>query len=114
MWSASNGGTPTNRKCKDVVGKKLLPNWPITTYDINNENYIFGTDLVGVRVKAVIKKLSSANTEEYVNIPEYFYKIHEFLTLTADVMFVSENMFMITPESKLKFMKVEYLPSQTA
>ena len=62
----------------------------------------------------MIKKLSSANTEEYVNIPEYFYKIHEFLTLTADVMFVSENIFMITPESKLKFMKVEYLPSQTA
>ena len=81
---------------------------------VGNPNSMFGTDLLGVRVKVVIKKLSGSKTKEYVKIPEYFYKIHELLTLTADIMFVSENMFMITPESKLKFMKVEYLPSQTA
>ena len=53
-------------------------------------------------------------TEEYVNIPKGFYKIHKFATLTSDAMFFNGNYFMITSARKLKFVTVEHIPSLTA
>ena len=50
-------------------------------------------------------------TEEYVNIPKGFYKIHKFATLTSDAMFFNGNYFMITSARKLKFLTVEHIPS---
>ena len=49
-----------------------------------------------------------------MNIPEYFYKLHNFVNLTAYIMFINGNGFMITPERKLKFITVDQIPSQTA
>ena len=40
--------------------------------------------------------------EWYVKTPEDFYKLHNFVTLMADVMTVNGNPFLITPERKLK------------
>ena len=45
-------GHPTDRKHKDMARKKLPPSFPITTYDITNADYMFGTDLSGARGKA--------------------------------------------------------------
>ena len=49
-----------------------------------------------------------------MKIPEDFNKLHKFLTLTADVMFVNLNYFMIESARKLKFVTVEHIPSLTA
>ena len=65
-------GHTTDRKYKDMVSNKLLPNLPITTHDTNNENSMFGPDLSGVRVKIVRNKPIRVDTEEYMNIPEDF------------------------------------------
>ena len=40
---------PTDHEYKNMVGNKILPNFPITTHEITNENYMFGPDLAGVR-----------------------------------------------------------------
>ena len=49
-----------------------------------------------------------------MNIPEDFYKLHKFVTLTADIVFVNVDFFMITSARKLKFVTVEHTPSRTA
>ena len=51
--------------------------------------------------------------EEYVKIIEDFYKLHKFVTITDDVMFVNGNAFMITSERNIKFATVEHIPIQT-
>ena len=84
-------GHSTDFKYKDMVSNKLLPNSPIASHDITNENYIFEPDL-----NTSIDKPSKVGMEEYVNIPEDFYKLHNFVTLTSAVMFVNGNIFIIT------------------
>ena len=41
-----------------------------------------------------------------MNIPEDFYKLHKFVTLTTDVMFSNGNAFMVISASKIKFVTV--------
>ena len=79
----------TYREYKYVLSNKLLPNSPITTHDITNINYMFGHNLVGVRGTKVRNKPSRVCTKEYVNIPEDFYKLHKFMRLAADIIFVN-------------------------
>ena len=40
--------------------------------------------------------------------------MNRFITLTADVVFVNVNSFMITSARKLRFVTVEHTPSQTS
>ena len=56
----------------------------------------------------------SMSTEKYTTIPEYFYKIHKFVTLTPNVMLVNMNAFIITSTRKLKFMTTDQFPCWTA
>ena len=78
-----------------MVSNKLLSNRPITTHDITNETFMLGPILECVRGKTARNKPSRVETEEYVKIPEYFYKLHKFVNLTSDVMFVNEYVFMM-------------------
>ena len=55
-------GHPTDHKYKDAASKKLPPNCPITTNDITNTDYMFGTDIAGVRGNKVRNKPSRADT----------------------------------------------------
>ena len=95
---------PTDHECKDTASNKMLLNFPITAHEINNANYMFGSKLSGVRGKTLRNKPSRVDTEEYVRITEYFYKLHKFVMLTYDVMFVNGNEFMITLATNLNFM----------
>ena len=65
---------PADREFKDMASNKLVPNCPITTHDISNENSMFGPELSGVKGKTPRKKPSKVNTEEYLRILEAFYK----------------------------------------
>ena len=89
---------------KNMVSKKILPNFPITIHDITNEKYMFGQDLSGVRVKTVRNNPIGVDTEGYVKITSYFYKLHKFVTITAYVMFFNGKSFVIMSGSKLDFM----------
>ena len=74
-----------------MLSKNQLTKFPVVLYGITNAKYMFGTDLVGVRVKTVRNKQSRVDAEEYVNIPEDFYKLNKFAMLTDDVMFDNGN-----------------------
>ena len=49
-----------------------------------------------------------------MSIPEEFYRLNKFVTIAADVMFVSGVPFFVTHSRKIKFLTVEYLPRRTA
>ena len=51
-------GHPSDSKYKDMKKTKLLPKLPITTHDTTNTNYMFGTNIVCVRGKALRNKQS--------------------------------------------------------
>ena len=80
-------GHTKDPKYKDIASNKLLLNSHITTHEITNADSMFGPNLVGARGKKVGNKPSSVDIEENVKIPEYFYRLHKFVMLTADVIF---------------------------
>ena len=97
---------PIVRKYIDVVRNKLIPYFPITTYESTHAKSIFGPNLSGVRGKTVRNKPIRVDTEEYLNIPEDFYKLQNFVTLTSDFMFVNVNASMVTSEMNPMFLIV--------
>ncbi len=71
-----------------MVREQLLTNCPVTIQDIDNANQIFGPDLANLRVKMTRTK-PECILVKYLQIPQYFVKLHKYITLVADVMFVN-------------------------
>ena len=74
---------------------KLLPNLPITKKDITNAKSICGPYLAGMRGKTVRHKPIRLDMEEYVIISTDFYRLHTFVTLNEDAMFVNGTACLI-------------------
>ena len=51
---------------------------------------------------------------EYLEIPDDFRKLHRYVTLTGDVMFVNGYPFLVTLSRNIRLFTVELLPSRTA
>ena len=49
-----------------------------------------------------------------LEIPQDFYRLNKFVTLTADVMFVSSIPFLVTFSRKIRIIAAKYIPSSTA
>ena len=74
----------------------------------------FGPYLSDVRGNKVRNKPRSIDMEEYVTTPEDIYKLHKFVTLAADVMFINGNAFTITSERTIKFVTINHIIIQTS
>ena len=51
---------------------------------------------------------------EYLEIPRDYYRLHRFVTLTADVMFVNGLPFLTKMSQDTRFGTAEYIVSRTA
>ena len=60
----------------------------------------------------MIQNPRRVDTEEYLEIIMYFYKVYTFMTLTIDVMFVNRATILIISARKIKFVTVEHIPSR--
>ena len=91
------------------------------------ENIPIGLDNVADALAIYVPPVSSlkgVNTREKTHpqvggggkleIPRDCYQLKTFLTLTADVMFVSSIPFLFTFSRKIKMITAEYVPSRTA
>ena len=105
--------TPSEKRFKEMVSNRELANCHVTVQDITNAHAIFGPDLPGVRGKTVRRKPSRVEPQ-YVAIPDDFHKLHRFVTLTADVMFVNGAAFLVTLSRDIRLYTGEYLRSRTA
>ena len=52
-------------------------------------------------------------TEE-TYVPRYFYGLHKFVTMTADVIFVNKVHFLVTLSKYIRLFTIEFLPSRTS
>ena len=78
-----------------------INNCPINPVDISNADTIYGRDLGGIRGKTVRKKQECVHGETLM-IPKDFYKLHHFVTLTVDIMYVNGVEFLTTSSRKIR------------
>ena len=86
---------PTDESFKLLVRGKTLDNCSIVASDVTNACSMFGPNRPGLRGKTVRQRPERVETE-YLGIPRDFYRLHHFVTLTADVMFVNGLAFFTT------------------
>ena len=80
--------------------------------DVTNATKIFGRDIGGIKGKNAQQKPVRVETE-LVHIPQDFHKLHKFVALMADVMFLNGVAFLSTFSRNISLMTTEYLPSRT-
>jgi hypothetical protein len=88
-------GNPTEQEFAGMVHEKLITNCPVTVQDVHNANQIFGPDLANLRGKTTRTKPEHVRVD-YVKISRDFIKMHKYVTLVADVLFVNGLPFLIT------------------
>ena len=93
-----------------MVSKNRIKTPPFTLQDISNARAIFGPTLENIRGKSVQKKPERVIVER---IDHDFHKLNSFVTLTADVMYVSGNKFLTTRSRRIRLLTAEVIPTRT-
>jgi hypothetical protein len=106
-------GHPTDAQFLEMVRNKTIKNCPIKPKHITNARSIFGPSIAGVCGKTVRHKPEQVEVKPGC-IPDDFHRLHRFVMITADVMFVNSIAFLTTLSQKLRLSTVEQLPSRTA
>ena len=79
---------PTDENFKQMVSGKSLDNCSIVANDVTTARAIFGPSRPGLR-GGKARQRPERVVPEYLGIPNDFYRLHHFVILTADVMFVN-------------------------
>ena len=59
-------------------------------------------------------RLKSQRTkEQIISIPRDFYRLHKFVTIALDVLFISGIPFLVTFARKIKFGTSEFVPNRS-
>jgi hypothetical protein len=106
-------GNPTEQEFVGMVHKELIANCPATMQDVYNANRIFGPDLANLRGKTTRIKPEHIRVDN-VKIVRYFIKMHKYMTLVADVLFVNRLPFLVTCLRGISLITIEFLPLRTA
>ncbi|KAL7529447.1 hypothetical protein ACHAXR_002971 [Thalassiosira sp. AJA248-18] len=113
----ARSGHPSETVFKREVSRtsesSLFRDCPISSKDISNANTIFGPSKPCLEGKWVRRKPARVEPE-YISIPANLITNHKYLTLVADVMFVSGLPFLITLSRGVRFTTVTFVPSRTA
>ncbi|KAL7480380.1 hypothetical protein ACHAW6_006074, partial [Cyclotella cf. meneghiniana] len=96
-----------------MVREKMIEDCPVDHVDLKNAHTIFGPDLASIRGRTVRRKPERVEVR-VVAVPRDFLKLHRFITLTADIMFVNGIPFLLTRSRGVQHITVEYLPRRTA
>jgi len=103
----------TDELFKQIISGRTLDNCSIGASDVTNAQTIFGPNHPGLKGKTV-RQRPEKNGPEYLGIPRDFHRVHHFVTLTADVMFVNGLAFFTTLGRDIRFGTAEHVPSQMA
>jgi hypothetical protein len=85
-------GNSTKQEFAGMVREKLFANCPVTVQDVHNAKQIFAPVLANLRGKTTRTKLEDVRVD-YVKIPQDYVKMHKYVMLVADVMFVDLAIF---------------------
>ena len=107
-------GYPSDQDMSTMVSSHNgVTNIPVSHTDITNARNIFGRNLAAVRGKTVRSTPERVNTE-LLAIPDDYHRLHHFVTLSIDVMFVNGLAFLVTISRDIRLRTAEYLPTRTA
>ena len=100
---------PTDETFKQMVSSESFDHCPVVASDVTNARTIFCPNRAGLRGKTVRQRPERV-IPEYLGIPKDFYRLHHFVTLTADVMFVNGIAFFTTLGRDIRFGTAEHVP----
>jgi hypothetical protein len=106
-------GHPTNAQFLEMVKNNTLKNCPIKPEHISSACSIFGPSIAGVCGKNIRRKPEQVEAEPGC-IPDDFHRLHQFVGLTADVMFVNGIVVLTTLSKKLRLDTAKQLPLRMA
>ena len=78
-----------------MARNNIIQNFPITASDITNDHTMFVPNLADTRGKKVQYNPDRLGMD-YVAVPKDLLKLHKFVSLLVDVMFVNGTPFLIT------------------
>jgi hypothetical protein len=107
--------SPSEKDFMSMVSNNTgVKNIPIMPSDLTRANAIFGRDSRrNVQGKTVRVKSARVYTDR-ISIPGDFHRLHRFVTLTGDVMFVNGVAFLVTLSRDIRLVTAEFTPSCTA
>ena len=80
-------GHTYERYFKSMVKSDMIQHFPLTDTDVTNAHAVLGTNLSGTRGNTVQQETGRLMMD-YVASPKDFIKLHKFVIIVADVMFV--------------------------
>ena len=104
-------GIPSEAEFARMVSGNHVKNATFTVQDISNARAIYGPLLENTRGKTVRRKPERV---EVMRVDHDFHKINRFVTLTADVMFVNGNKFLVTLSRRIRLFTAEFILTSTA
>ena len=104
---------PYERDFKSMVSINIIQNCSITASDFTNVQTMFGPNIARTRGNTV-RQNPDIMVIYYISVPSYFLKIHKFVTIVADVMFVNGASLLITISRGIKFVISEHIPTRMA
>ena len=96
-----------------MVNNNMIQNCHITSSDVTNAHTMLGPNLAGTRGKTVLQKPDRV-VMDFISVPNNFLKLHKFVTLVADMIFVNAAPLLVTMPHGIKFFTVEHIPTHTA
>ena len=100
-------GLPYDRDFKYMVRNNMIKNFPITASDVTDTHTTFDLNLTSTRDPDIVMMY-------YVYLPRDFLKLHMFVTIVADAMFVNGASFLITIACGINVLTVENVPTSMA
>ena len=91
-----------------ITDKRLIPNWPITRFDLKDANDIFGAIIKSLKGKTVRKSGEHVRLEIEI-IPVGILERYKDVTLTSDIMFVNKIRHFITIYRHIHFGTAEVI-----
>ena len=106
-------GNPPDVVFKQLIGTKDLKNNPVSHETVSHAKAIFGPNIGRLKGRATRKRPHRV-VRGRCKIPRDFYPLNKFVTLTADMMFVSGIPFLVTLSDVIKYTTAEFIPTRTA
>ena len=105
-------GNPPTVRLKEIVSAEGLINCPVEFNDVTNYSTIFGPNRNILRGASTTQKPKKVR-EEYMKTPGDFYRLHKFVNLESDVMFVNSIHFLVNFSRSIRLITVEHVPTRT-
>eukprot|EP00957_Ditylum_brightwellii_P092677 7056915-Ditylum_brightwellii.AAC.1 len=83
---------PSMSDFRNMVKMNLLPGSPVSLQDIDNAEFLFGTDM-GLLKGKTTRKVPEPVASNYIEVPREIIDFHKGVTIAADVKYINKVPF---------------------